>query len=40
MARNLKDTDLFGIIGFDREPYVVIPLEYLGKIRDDIDYRL
>ena len=40
VARNLKDTDLFGIIGFDREPYVIIPLEYLGKIRDDIDYRL
>ncbi len=40
VVRNLKDTDLFGIIGFDREAFVVIPLEYLGKIREDIDYRL
>ncbi len=40
VARNLKDTDLLGIVGFDREPFVVIPLEYLGKIREDIDYRL
>lgn len=40
VARNLKDTDMLGIIGFDREPYVVIPLEYLGKIREDIDARI
>ena len=40
VARNLKDTDMLGIIGFDREPFVVIPLEPLGKIRGDIEYRL
>lgn len=40
VARNLKDTDFLGIIGFDREPFVVIPLEPLGKIRQDIDYRI
>lgn len=40
VARNLKDADLLGIIGFDREPFVVIPLEYLGKTRNDIDYRI
>src|SRR5437867_1078839 len=40
MARNLKDTDLLGVIGFDQEPFVVVPLEYLGKIRNDIDDRL
>jgi uncharacterized membrane protein len=40
VARNLKDTDFLGIIGFDREPFVVIPLEQLGKIRNDIDYRI
>jgi uncharacterized membrane protein len=40
VARNLKDADLFALIGFDREPFVIIPLEYLGKIRGDIDYRL
>ncbi|MGE0684644.1 MAG: glutamine amidotransferase [Candidatus Binatia bacterium] len=40
VARNLKDADLLGIIGFDREPFVVISLEPLGKIRNDIDYRI
>jgi uncharacterized membrane protein len=40
VARNLKDADLLGIIGFDREPFVVVPLEYLGKTRGDIEYRL
>ena len=40
VVRNLKDADLLGIIAFDREPFVVVPLEYLGKIRGDIDERL
>lgn len=40
VSRNLKDADLLGIIGFDREPFVIVPLEYLSKIRGDIDYRL
>lgn len=40
VARNLKDADMLGIIGFDREPFVIIPLEYLGKTRNDIDYRI
>ncbi|MBI3304267.1 MAG: VWA domain-containing protein, partial [Deltaproteobacteria bacterium] len=40
VARNLKDTDLLGIVGFDQESFVVVPLEYLGKIRNDIDDRL
>ena len=40
VARNLKDTDLLGIIGFDQEPFVVVPLEYLGKTRVDIDDRI
>lgn len=40
MARNLKDTDLLGVIGFDQEPFVVVPLEYLGKTRNDIDDRI
>lgn len=40
VARNLKDTDLFGVIGFDREPFVVVPLDYLGKIRNGIDDRI
>ncbi|MGH8010074.1 MAG: VWA domain-containing protein, partial [Candidatus Binatia bacterium] len=40
VARNLKDTDLLGIVGFDQEPFVVVPLEYLGKTRIDIDERI
>ena len=40
VARNLKDTDLFGVIGFDREPFPVIPLNYMGKIRGDVDARI
>jgi uncharacterized membrane protein len=40
VARNLKDTDLLGVIGFDRDPFVVVPLEYMGKIRNDFDDRL
>ncbi len=40
VARNLKDDDLFGVIGFDREPFVVVPLDYLGKIRRDVDDRI
>ncbi len=40
VARNLKDTDLLGVIGFDQESFVVVPLEYLGKIRNEFDDRL
>lgn len=40
VARNLKDTDLFGVIGFDREPFPVIPLNYMGKIRGDVEGRI
>ena len=40
VARNLKNTDLFGVIGFDKESFPVIPLSYMGKIRNDIDGRI
>jgi len=40
VARNLQDKDLLGVIGFDTEPFVVIPLSYMGQIRNDIDGRL
>lgn len=39
-ARNLTDTDLFGIIGFDKTPFVVAPLDYLGKTRAQLDDRI
>ncbi len=40
VARNLKDKDYFGVIGFDTEPFVVIPLSPMGTIREDVEYRL
>jgi hypothetical protein len=40
VIRNLKDTDLLGVIGFDREPFVVVPLEYVGKVRNEFDDRI
>ena len=40
VARNLKDTDLFGVIGFDKAPFVVAPLDYLGKTRARLDDRI
>lgn len=40
VARNLKDKDYFGVIGFDTEPFVVIPLSPMSTIREDVEYRL
>lgn len=40
VARNLKDTDLFGVIGFDKTPFVVAPLDYLGKTRQRLDEQI
>ncbi|MGE0820515.1 MAG: VWA domain-containing protein [Candidatus Binatia bacterium] len=40
VVRNLKDRDFFGVIGFDTEPFPVIPLSRLGDIRGDIESRL
>lgn len=40
VAHNLKDKDYFGVIGFDTEPFVVIPLSLMGAIRADVEYRL
>jgi uncharacterized membrane protein len=40
VARNLKDDDLLGVIGFDKLPFVVVPLDYLGKRREEIARRV
>ena len=40
VARNLKDRDFFGVIGFDTEPFPVIPVQRMGSVRGDIDSRL
>ena len=40
VARQLKDNDLLGIIGFDVTPFVVVPLEAVGKLRGIIDAQI
>jgi len=40
VARNLKDSDFFGVIGFDTEPFPVIPVQRMGEVRGDVDSRL
>ncbi len=40
VARNLKDRDFFGVIGFDTEPFPVIPVQQMGAVRGDVDSRL
>ena len=40
VARNLKDSDLFGVIGFDKDPFPVIPLSYMGKIRHEVEAQI
>jgi uncharacterized membrane protein len=40
VANNLKDKDYFGVIGFDTEPFVVIPLSLMSTVREDVEYRL
>src|SRR5260370_33827515 len=33
VTRTLKDNDLIGVIGFDSQPFVVIPLQSVGQTR-------
>jgi Ca-activated chloride channel family protein len=40
VARQLKDNDLLGIVGFDVSPFVVVPLEKVGKLRAVIDAQV
>ncbi|HXV81694.1 MAG TPA: VWA domain-containing protein, partial [Candidatus Binatia bacterium] len=40
VARQLKEGDLLGIIGFDVTPFVVVPLEPVGKLRGVIDAQV
>ena len=40
VARQLKENDLLGIIGFDVTPFVVVPLEPVGKLRGVIDAQV
>ena len=40
VARQLKDNDLLGIVAFDVTPFVVVPLEPVGKLRGIIDAQI
>ena len=40
VARQLKDNDLLGVVGFDVTPFVVLPLETVGKLRGVIDAQI
>jgi Ca-activated chloride channel family protein len=40
VARQLKDNDLLGVVGFDVTPFVVVPLEPVGKLRGVVDAQI
>jgi Ca-activated chloride channel family protein len=40
LVEHLKDRDRITVIGFDREPFTVVPLSDVGDIRADFDYRV
>lgn len=40
VARQLKDNDLLGIVGFDVSAFVLVPLEPVGKLRRVIDAQI
>jgi Ca-activated chloride channel homolog len=40
VARQLKDNDLLGIVAFDISPFIVVPLEAVGKLRGVIDAQV
>jgi Ca-activated chloride channel homolog len=40
VARQLKDNDLLGIVAFDISPFIVVPLEHVGKLRGVIDAQV
>ena len=40
VARHLKDNDLLGVVGFDVSPFVVVPLESVGRLRGIVDAQI
>jgi Ca-activated chloride channel family protein len=40
VVRQLKDNDLLGVVGFDVTPFVVVPLEPVGKLRGVVDAQI
>jgi Mg-chelatase subunit ChlD len=40
LVDHLKDRDRITVIGFDREPFIILPLSDVGEIRDDFDRQI
>ena len=40
VTKTLKDNDLIGVIGFDSQPFVVIPLQSVGQSRAYFDQMI
>jgi len=40
VARQLKDADLLGVVGFDEKPFVVVYLETMARLRGRIDTQI
>jgi len=40
VARQLKDNDLLGVVGFDIGPFVVVPLSNVGSLRGTVERQI
>ena len=40
VARQLKDTDLLGVVGFDSSPFVVVPLSPMAALRAGVESQI
>lgn len=40
VARQLKDNDLLGVVGFDVDPFVVVPLANVGSLRGSFNTQI
>jgi Ca-activated chloride channel homolog len=40
VARQLKDNDLLGVVGFDVDPFVVVPLARVGSLRSSLNSQI
>ena len=40
VARQLKDNDLLGVVGFDVSPFVVVPMESVGRLRSTFNSQI
>ncbi len=40
VARQLKDNDLLAVVGFDVSPFVVVPMETVGRLRPTVETQI